>query len=248
MNPVDLPQEFLDQLDRVTGRRSRIVVEHILEHGFITTDDLEQIYGYKHPPRAVRDVREQGIPIETFRFRLSDERTIAGYRFGDPSDFRRSDFRGRITLPQRFRQSLFDRQRGKCAICSGHFSAREFQIDHRIPYEIVGDREYEAGDTSAYMLLCGPCNRAKSWSCEHCPNWQIREPTVCGTCYWAQPTAFTHVATEEVRRTDLIWEGDDEVAVFSKVAASSTLNQQTIPEYIKSLLKKVVSMSLWLPV
>lgn len=29
MNPVDLPQEFLDQLDRVTGRRSRIVVEHM---------------------------------------------------------------------------------------------------------------------------------------------------------------------------------------------------------------------------
>lgn len=60
MSALKLPQDFLDRIGRVTGKRSRVVVEHILEHGFITTDDLEQTYGYMHPPRAVRDVREQG--------------------------------------------------------------------------------------------------------------------------------------------------------------------------------------------
>ena len=86
MTPPNLPAEFLERLKRVTGRRSRIVVDHILEHGFITTDELEQIYGYMHPPRAVRDVREQGIPIETHRIRSSDGRNIAAYRFGNPSE------------------------------------------------------------------------------------------------------------------------------------------------------------------
>jgi hypothetical protein len=40
------PEEFLELLKGVIGKRSRIVVEHILEHGFITTEDLEVKYGY----------------------------------------------------------------------------------------------------------------------------------------------------------------------------------------------------------
>jgi len=241
MSDSNLPQEFLDQLNHVTGKRSRIVVEHILEHGFITTDDLEQIYGYMHPPRAVRDVREQGIPIETYRVKSSDGRNIAEYRFGDPSEVRTEYSRGRIVLPRKFKQSLFDQQEGRCAICLGHFAAREFQIDHRIPFEIAGEMKYEEDDTSAYMLLCGPCNRAKSWSCEHCPNWQRKDLTVCVECYWAQPTTYTHVATKEVRRTDLIWEGNDETGIYSQIATSSIRAQQSIPEYIKVLLKNIIT-------
>jgi hypothetical protein len=53
---------FLTQLKAVTNKRARIVIDHILEHGFITTEELETQYGYKHPPRAARDVRGQGIP------------------------------------------------------------------------------------------------------------------------------------------------------------------------------------------
>ena len=241
MTTHNLPAEFLERLKRVTGKRSRIVVDHILEHGFITTDELEQIYGYMHPPRAVRDVREQGIPIETHRIRSSDGRNIAAYRFGNPSEVREGQSGRRITFSRKFKQVLFDQQDGKCAICNGYFSTREFQIDHRIPYEIAGDDNYAEDDTSAFILLCGSCNRAKSWSCEHCPNWQGRELTVCEECYWAQPTSYTHVATKEVRRADLIWEGDDEMGIFSQIAASSTQSQQSIPDYIKGLLKNIVT-------
>ncbi len=134
MTTPNLPAEFLEHLKRVTGRRSRIVVNHILEHGFITTDELEQIYGYMHPPRAVRDVREQGIPIETYRIKSSDGRNIAAYRFGNPSEVREGQSGRRITFSRKFKQVLFDQQDGKCAICNGQFSTREFQIDHRIPY------------------------------------------------------------------------------------------------------------------
>ena len=237
MNSSDLPPEFLDRLNQVTGKRSRIVVEHILEHGFITTDELEQIYGYMHPPRAVRDVREQGIPIETYRIRSPDGRNIAAYRFGNPSEVREGQSGRRITFSRKFKQALFDEQDGKCAICNGHFPMREFQIDHRIPYEIAGDGDYAEDDTSAFILLCGSCNRAKSWSCEHCPNWQGKEIPICGDCYWAQPTSYTHVATKEVRRLELIWEGDDEVEIHSQVAVSSSRSRKPIQEYIKNILK-----------
>lgn len=50
-------------LESIRNKRTRIVIEHILEHGHITTEELERDYGYNHPPRAARDVREAGIPL-----------------------------------------------------------------------------------------------------------------------------------------------------------------------------------------
>jgi hypothetical protein len=79
------PQEFLDLLNSVESKRPR-TVRHILEHGFITSQELKDTYGYNHPPRAVRDVREHGIPIVTYRIEGTDGRMIAAYKFGDPAD------------------------------------------------------------------------------------------------------------------------------------------------------------------
>ncbi len=80
MTKPSLPRDFLELLKKIKGKRARIVVDHILEHGFITTEDLESRYGYKHPPRAVRDVRDQGVPLETFSVKNAEGRTIAAYR------------------------------------------------------------------------------------------------------------------------------------------------------------------------
>ena len=63
----EYPKEFLDLLESVTAKRPRTVVQHTLKNGFITSQELKDIYGYNHPPRAVRDVREYGIPLITYR-------------------------------------------------------------------------------------------------------------------------------------------------------------------------------------
>ena len=60
-----LPAEFVELLMRVRARRARVVIDHLLEHGRVTTKELTELYGYQNPPRAIRDVREQGIPIKT---------------------------------------------------------------------------------------------------------------------------------------------------------------------------------------
>jgi len=97
----DLPEEFLKKLHSVTGKRAKIVIDHILEHGYITTEDLEKTYGYSHPPRAARDVREQGIPLETFKVKSSDGRNIAAYRFGSLEDVHRGRLGGSALIPKR---------------------------------------------------------------------------------------------------------------------------------------------------
>ena len=49
----------------VKAKRARTVIDHILENGIITNEELSDMYGYDHPPRAIRDVRENGIPLIT---------------------------------------------------------------------------------------------------------------------------------------------------------------------------------------
>ncbi len=60
----------------VKGKRVLAVINHIEKHGLVTTEDLEKM-GYIHPPRAVRDVRENGVPIKTIRVKRKDGKSIA---------------------------------------------------------------------------------------------------------------------------------------------------------------------------
>lgn len=108
MSSEKLPEEFVARLHAVTAKRARTVIDHILRHGFITTEELKTKYGYNHPPRAARDVREQGIPIETFRTAGSDGRNIAAYRFGDPSSIRRGFVGGRQVFSKAFKLALVE--------------------------------------------------------------------------------------------------------------------------------------------
>jgi hypothetical protein len=165
-----LPPGLLLCLRAVTAKRPRTVIEHILKHGHVTTQELRDRYGYNHPPRAAKDVRDQGIPLETFRVKGPDGRSIAAYRFGDLSKIRRGFIGGRRAFPRELKKKLVQRHGSRCHICSTEFEERYLQIDHRVPYEVAGDVAFDENDIASYMLLDGSCNRAKSWSCEHCRN------------------------------------------------------------------------------
>lgn len=230
----ELPEEFLELLQTVTGRRSRIVVDHILEHGYITTEQLEEEYGYKHPPRAVADVRDQGVPIETFQTTSSTGQTIAGYRFGNPADTIIGQTGGRRNFPQKLKTELFEAQDGKCAICEQRYDRRYLQIDHRVPYRVAGEQgdEFRIED---FMLLCRSCNRAKSWSCEYCSNGQdTKSVATCLTCYWTSPNHYEHIATISERRVALVWSGE-ETNEYNELRSRA---DDSIQRYIKALLKR----------
>lgn len=231
-----LSPEFLRLLESVKGKRSRVVIDHILKHGHITTEELEITYGYKHPPRAIRDVREQGIPIETFRVKNKQGRSIAAYRFGEFSDVIQGRIGGRGIFPKSLKDSLISKANSKCAICNHQYEDRYLQIDHRIPYEVASEIE-NMTDTSAYMILCASCNRAKSWSCEHCDNWRgFKKPEICTTCYWVNPPKYEHIAMQQIRRVDLVW-SDPEIAEYEELLRHARGKDMSLSDYIKSILK-----------
>ncbi len=238
MSKHKVPKQVLDKAKLITGKRSRLVVDHILKHGSITTEDLEN-YGYKHPPRAIRDVREQGLPLDMFWTKNTSGRRIAGYRLGDVTAIRNDRLGGRQVLSKEVHSRVCNRYSSKCGICITRYEARYLQLDHRIPFEVGG--EPEAVDVSEYMPLCGSCNRAKSWSCEHCHNWgHKKDPTICGTCYWASPDDYNHIAMKQIRRIDIVWQ-HKEVRDFEAVAQAAAETGEPMPEFVKQVLRRALS-------
>ena len=232
-----LPTAFLNRLSSITAKRARTVIDHILEHGFITTEELSEKYGYDHPPRAARDVREQGIPLETFRVTGTHGRRIGAYRFGDPARVRGGKLGGRKAWPKKFKETLVERLDSRCGACFTEYESRYLQIDHRVPFEVAGDPDVEL-DPDEFMLVCGSCNRAKSWSCEHCKNWTTDHLIdVCQSCYWATPENYLHVALRLVRRLDVTW-SDDEVPEYDRLVQMSKHARKKFPDFVKEVLRK----------
>ena len=231
--PPEFPPRFLEALNRVTAKRPKTVIDHILKHGFITTEDLKNTYGYNHPPRAARDVREEGIPLEMFRVQGGDGRSIAAYKFGDLSKIERNKLGGRQVFSKQIRKSLYEKQQGRCGICHQQYEERYLQVDHRVPYEVAGDSAPGESDLSDFLLICASCQRGKSWTCEHCTNWQGKKDLdLCRSCYWSSPEGYAHIALEAARREVLIWRGVD-VKRYERIAKEALKMKLPVAEFIR---------------
>lgn len=232
---MEYSKEFLELLNSVTDKRPKTVIQHILQKGFITTEELKNDYGYNHPPRAVRDVRERGIPIITYRVEGSDGRKIAAYKFGeyDSNTINKKD--GRTALPQKLRKKLIENHGEKCNIYNEYLPGAQLQIDHRIPYEVGGDPEGEI-NTEDFQLLSPSANRAKDWTCEHCNNWNNqKDKNICKTCYWAYPENYTHVAMEQIRRLDIEWKNED-VPLYTALAEHARYLNKDVQQIVKEVI------------
>lgn len=218
----------MDQL-----RPLRVMV-HIIEHGSVSTEELTDKYGYNQPPRAAQDVRDHGIPLDTRTGRTKDGRRMAIYVLGDPAEVL-ADRRGRQLFSKDFREALINQLGSRCTVCHANLTARYLQIDHRIPFQIGGEVPPEARDATAFMLVCASCNRSKSWECEHCPNWDRRDASVCRTCYWATPEGYDHVATLPTRRSVLVWD-QAEVGAYDSLKKLADEQGVTVSELIKRSL------------
>lgn len=232
--------EFIELLQSITNKRAKVVIDHILKKGFITTADLEKKYGYNHPPRAARDVREAGIPLETFRVKDKMGRSIAAYKFGDLAKVQKNKLSGRSVFSKEFKKALYESQKGKCFICFGSFESRYLQTDHCVPYEVSGDETSIQKSLNDFMLLCGSCNRAKSWSCEHCINWkEEKDAAICKQCYWGSPENYLHIALKAIRRLDIQWE-EHEIKNYERLKTKAKQEKTPMPDFVKKVLNKTL--------
>lgn len=235
---TNYPAEFLELLNSVNAKRPRTVIQHILNNGYITSEELKDVYGYNHPPRAVRDVREYGIPIETYRVVGKDGKSIAAYRFGNPTEAQNkiSKSSGRTVLSKALKQALVAKYGSKCFVYLEPMNENILQVDHRVPYEIAGEQDEKNID--CYMLLSPSANRAKSWTCEHCENWAEKDVSFCMHCFWAYPENYDHVAGKDERIISLIF-SENEIEDYCKLIELTGIEnaQKMIKEILHEHLK-----------
>jgi len=230
---MNYPKEFLELLNSIIAKRPKTVIQHIIQHGFITTEELKNIYGYDHPPRAIRDVREYGIPIITYRILGSSGRSIAAYKFGDPNEVVNSLSKafGRTLLAKALKQALIEKYGSKCFVYHESMDEAVLQIDHRVPYEIDGEQDNQNIDV--FMLLSPSANRAKSWTCEHCENWTKKDKTFCVRCFWAHPEDYDHIAGKHEKAVFVVF-NENEVEDYNKLIKKSGV------EDAQNVIKKII--------
>ena len=172
----DLSKELVEEILRRTSGRSRLVVKQILEHGFVTTTMLGTL-GLDHPPRAAADVRDRGIPLETVT-RSIDGKRVGHYRF--PAELEELDRHasGRFSMSKTFRNEVIDHYGERDIFTGAQVARTRLQIDHRVPFRVSGDPTTPFA-VEDFMPVSAAMNRAKSWECEACPNWQDKLVPIC---------------------------------------------------------------------
>ena len=159
----DLDGDIVKEMRVRTSGRSRHVIEQILEHGYVTTTTLASL-GYDHPPRAARDVKDRGIPLETVMKEIEGKK-VAHYRFPDEVDALDRTASGRVAISKQFRQEVIEHY-GQQDIFTGVVTDfGDLQIDHRIPFHISGDPN-PPFNVADFMPVSSAMNRIKSWACE----------------------------------------------------------------------------------
>lgn len=225
--PDKLPNQLLQRISEITNKRARVVLDTIARDGSITTEQLQRL-GYDHPPRAARDVRELGFALVTTMARNASGKRMAVYILAHNVEAGKT---GRLQLPKSAREAIIEAAGGKCQLC-GAF--HDLQVDRRVPYEVASESLKRHADT--YLVLCGTGNRRKSWTCEHCPNLlKLKQVKTCQSCYWANPDQHLHVTTEQIRRVDMVFGGED-AQKFDKFRQDCKRRGKSVEQGLKELL------------
>lgn len=123
------------------SKRAREALEIMIQEGSVTTVDLKNRFGFNHPPRAMGDLKDAGVPFTKTMVKVEGEsRRVARYELLDDINVAKAN-KPRKVIPKKVKTELIAKYGKQCQICGGTFSSQALQVDHRIPFRINGDPE-----------------------------------------------------------------------------------------------------------
>jgi hypothetical protein len=183
-------KEFLDLLVSNFSKRGNFVRDTMLTKGSVTRWDM---LGAGYDPVAVCDLTSLGVTVSTKMIsekgKSSMEYTLNPQAFIDRAE-------SRMFMTPKERRRFFRSYGCKCLTCSLTLDPRSLQVDHRIPFILVGNSLVKLEGYSALKPACPSCNSTREDICRECikkrgTNHEVLE---CRTCYWAYPENYTHIA------------------------------------------------------
>jgi hypothetical protein len=144
---------------------------------FVTSNSVGPVKYLK--PIIIEHLQALGVIIDEELIeivkRLVDQLLLTERRLGSDFTIRKASVASLKARNQQRYIWLRDRQRGRCAICGIKLEVAKEELDHVIPFRLIGD----VPDGSNWQLLCKSCNSAKSCFLSplqypECFNWIYR--------------------------------------------------------------------------
>ena len=164
------------------ARIGQYFLDHVGE--VVTIAEIRKASGIQSAPRRVRELREEGWPIDTHN---DDARLKPGeYRLTDkppPRELRRKPRR----ISKRIRAQVLDRDGSTCQLCGagvGDDDPLDPSRTIRLHIDHIRDRAHDGPDTADnYRVLCSHCNEGARDFLAEPPSWswllsQVRRASV----------------------------------------------------------------------
>ena len=229
-------REMAERFLAAGSKRGRVLLEMALRNGSVTTEELEAV-GYRDAASAARDVRDAGIPLVTGEARSKTGGRTGRYTLGKAKDIIHGRFHGRTIIPKAVKERVLAHYGCVDWLTGAVMPRTALTADHRIPFRVLGDPETPDWRIEELMPLDKSSQRSKSWACEACENYRIRDPDICRKCFWAFPETYEHIAMEPLRRTDIIWRGPD-VDLHDRMKSRAEAEGITMSELLLRLSRK----------
>lgn len=71
---------------------------------------------------------------------------------------------------------------------------------------------------------------------------ELRDIENCKSCFWAYPEVYRHIALQNFRRTDIVWQ-DADVAVHDAIKAEADKEGTSVREVILEYVRQKVKVS-----
>ena len=86
MKTKKVPDEILKILDTITNKRAKIVIQHISDKGFITTEQLEKHLDQTYSDLMRREDISQAGSIKKSKPRLIEQHKIINFLYRNPTN------------------------------------------------------------------------------------------------------------------------------------------------------------------
>jgi hypothetical protein len=70
---------------------------------------------------------------------------------------------------------------------------------------------------------------------------EIKDKSICLSCYWACPENYEHIAMQQVRRIDLLWERSN-VDRYESLKQKAIGSGKDLSEFIKEIIEREIQL------
>lgn len=155
---------------RKESKRAKVCVKLMSDGEWYSAQRITELTGYRHPNRAMTDVRQSGYEVQSRFVQTSDGKRVVEWKLASPVPTK--PLKKRIALTKTEMETIFKRDNYTCALCKNKYDSDFLRVDHKEPIS----RSRRGNDFSKtdpdwmdrFQTLCLICNYEKREICKNC--------------------------------------------------------------------------------